>query len=139
MNSYTVLDPLGAQAIRRPRHLSGRSGEDVLMSLLATISKFNCFLLCCAILIISCTHKHFCLTEGVSEEMANIIFNKATRKVLKDIVKHAHLVSTASYYSQVLKQPIKPNQVQDIYMIKEQQLQWNVDLLIKYLEVWDVM
>jgi hypothetical protein len=99
MNSYTVLDPLGAQAICRPRHLSRRGGEDVLMSLLATISKFNCFLLCCAILILSCTQKHFCLTEGVSEEMANIIFNKATRKVLKDIVKHAHLVSTASYYS----------------------------------------
>jgi hypothetical protein len=30
MNSRTVLDPLGTQAIRRPRHLLGRGGEDVL-------------------------------------------------------------------------------------------------------------
>jgi hypothetical protein len=32
------------------------------------------------------------LAEGVSEEMANIVFNKAARKVIEDTVKHAHLV-----------------------------------------------
>jgi hypothetical protein len=30
MDSYTVLDPLGAQALHRPGHLLGRGGEDVL-------------------------------------------------------------------------------------------------------------
>jgi hypothetical protein len=30
MSSCMVLDPLGAQAVHRPRHLSGHGGEDVL-------------------------------------------------------------------------------------------------------------
>jgi hypothetical protein len=42
-------------------------------------------------------------------------------------------------YSRVLKQPIKPNQAHDIYLIKEQQHQRMVDWLVKDLEVWDVM
>jgi hypothetical protein len=41
--------------------------------------------------------------------MANIVFNKVAHKVIKDIVKHVRLVSTALYYSQMLKQPIKPS------------------------------
>jgi hypothetical protein len=32
-------------------------------------------------------------------EMANIVFDKVTRKVIKDAIKHARLVSTALYYS----------------------------------------
>jgi hypothetical protein len=43
------------------------------------------------------------------------------------------------YYSQVLKQLIKPNQVHDIYLTKEQQLQGNVDWLIKDPEAWGAM
>jgi hypothetical protein len=35
-------------------------------------------------------------------ETVNIVFDKATRKVIKDTIKHARLVSTALYYSQVL-------------------------------------
>jgi hypothetical protein len=35
------------------------------------------------------------------------------------------------YYLQVLKQPIKLSQAQDIYLTKEQQLQGKVDWLIK--------
>jgi hypothetical protein len=62
------------------------------------------------------------LAEGVSEEMANIFVNKALHKVMKDAIKHARLVSTALYYSQVLKQPIKPNQSHDIYLSKDWQL-----------------
>jgi hypothetical protein len=31
------------------------------------------------------------------------------------------------YYSQVMKQPIKPHQAQNIYLAKEQQLQGKVD------------
>jgi hypothetical protein len=43
------------------------------------------------------------------------------------------------YYSQVLKQPIKPNQVHNIYLTKKQQLQGKVDWLIKDPEAWDAM
>jgi hypothetical protein len=43
------------------------------------------------------------LAEGVSIEMANIIFDKAVRKVIKDAGKNARIVSTALYYSWVLK------------------------------------
>jgi hypothetical protein len=61
------------------------------------------------------------------------------RKVVKDIIKNACLVSTALYYSQVLKQPIKPSQAHDIYLTKEQQLLRKIDWLIKDPEAWDVM
>jgi hypothetical protein len=47
--------------------------------------------------------KYFCLAEDVSIKMANIVFDKAARKVIKDVTKHACLVSTALYYSQVRK------------------------------------
>jgi hypothetical protein len=45
---------------------------------------------------------HFRLVEGVSLETANIVFDKAAQKVITDTVKHARLLSTALYYSQVL-------------------------------------
>jgi hypothetical protein len=47
-------------------------------------------------------HAHFCWAEGGSMEMANIVFDKETRKVIKDAIKHTRLVSTALYYSQVM-------------------------------------
>jgi hypothetical protein len=72
------------------------------VSLLAIFSKFTGFLLCCAILIPSCMQDHFDLAESVSMEMANIVFNKVAQKMIKDAVKHARLVFTALYYSQVL-------------------------------------
>jgi hypothetical protein len=56
------------------------------VSLLATFSNFNYFLLCYPNLILSCTHEHFHLAEGVSIEVANIFFDKAARKVIK--VRH---------------------------------------------------
>jgi hypothetical protein len=43
------------------------------------------------------------------------------------------------YYSQVLKQPIKPYQAHDIYLTKEQQLQGKVNWLVKDPEAWDAM
>jgi hypothetical protein len=43
--------------------------------------------------------EHFC--EGI--EMANIIFEKATWKEIKDAIKYVCLVSTAFHYSKVLK------------------------------------
>jgi hypothetical protein len=77
------------------------------VNLLATFSNFTYFLLCCAILILSYPQEHFCLVYEVSIEMANIIFDKVTRKVIKDAIKHACLVSMASYYSQVLKHSLQ--------------------------------
>jgi hypothetical protein len=72
------------------------------VSLLAIFSKFTYFLLCCLLLILSYTQEHFYFVEGVSLEMANIVFDKAVENVTKDAVKHAHLVSAALYYSQIL-------------------------------------
>jgi hypothetical protein len=72
------------------------------LSLLAIFSNFSCFLFCCTILILSCTHEHFSLVEGVIWETANIIFDKAAWKVIKDVVKYTCLISTALYYSHVL-------------------------------------
>jgi hypothetical protein len=46
------------------------------VSLLAIFSDFTCFLLFCATLILSYTHEHFSLAEGVSLEAANIVFDK---------------------------------------------------------------
>jgi hypothetical protein len=40
MNSCTVLDPLGAQVVRRPGHLSGRGDEDILGESTSYIFKF---------------------------------------------------------------------------------------------------
>jgi hypothetical protein len=77
MSSCTVLDPLGVQAVRRPWHLSGCGGEDVMVSLLAIFSIFTCFMLCCVILILSCTQDHFRLAKGLSMEMSSIVFDKA--------------------------------------------------------------
>jgi hypothetical protein len=44
MSSCTVLDPLDAQAIHRPGHLSGHGGEDVLGESTSYIFKFFLFL-----------------------------------------------------------------------------------------------
>jgi hypothetical protein len=46
------------------------------VSLLAIFLNFTYFLLCCVILILSCTQKHFRLTECVSLDMTNIVFVK---------------------------------------------------------------
>jgi hypothetical protein len=46
--------------------------------------------------------EYFYLAEGVSLESANIVFDKVAQKVIKDAIKHARLVSTTLYYSQVL-------------------------------------
>jgi hypothetical protein len=45
--------------------------------------------------------EHFQLVKGITLEAANIVFDKAARKVIKDAVKHTRLVSTALYYIEV--------------------------------------
>jgi hypothetical protein len=43
--------------------------------------------------------EHYRLADGVIEDEANLIFNNATQKVIKDTFKHAHCVSVVSYYT----------------------------------------
>jgi hypothetical protein len=40
MSSLTVQDPLGTHVVRRPGHLSGHDGEDVLVESTSYILKF---------------------------------------------------------------------------------------------------
>jgi hypothetical protein len=91
-------ESLSAQDVHQPGHLLGCTGEDVLSESTSYILKFY-FFLCCAILILYCTQEHFCLAEDISIDTANIVFDKATWKVIKDTIKHTFLVSTALYYS----------------------------------------
>jgi hypothetical protein len=44
--------------------------------------------------------EHYRLTDGVSEDKANLIFNNVTWKVIKDTFKHTRCISVASYYTQ---------------------------------------
>jgi hypothetical protein len=66
--------------------------------------------------------EHFRLAEGVSEDVAINVFNKAARKVIKDAVKHTRLVSISVFYTQVLMQEMKPTLVHGIYLSKERHL-----------------
>jgi hypothetical protein len=43
--------------------------------------------------------EHYRLTDSVSEDEANLIFNNATWKVIKDAFKHVHYISVASDYT----------------------------------------
>jgi hypothetical protein len=96
--------------------------------------------------------KHYRLADDVSEDEANLIFNNAAWKVIKDTFKHARCIYVASYYTQVnllpfytqvlkllifftltckcnsfcmqvLKREMKPTQVHEIYLTKQQHLQ----------------
>jgi hypothetical protein len=72
MNSYTVLDLLGAQVIADQGIIQDMVTKMFLVNLLAIFSNFTCFLLCYTILILSCTQEYFCLVEGISLETANV-------------------------------------------------------------------
>ncbi len=41
------------------------------------------------------------MADDVSEDEANLIFNNAARKVIKDAFKHACCISVVSYYTLV--------------------------------------
>jgi hypothetical protein len=81
--------------------------------------------------------EHFCLADGVSEAEASSMFNKDTWKVIKDAFKDVCWISIAIYYTHVLKQQMKPTQMKEIYLTKDQHLQGIVDCLVKDLEAWD--
>jgi hypothetical protein len=46
-------------------------------------------------------HEHYRFADGVRKDEANLIFNNAAWKVVKDAFKHARCISVASYYTQV--------------------------------------
>jgi hypothetical protein len=50
----------------------------------------------------------FSLADGVSEAEGSLVFNNAAWKEIKDAFKHARCISVATYYTQVLKQQMKP-------------------------------
>jgi hypothetical protein len=72
-----VLDPLSAQALCRPRHLSGCSGEDVLGQFSSYIFRFYLFLTLLRNFNSLLHAGTFCLTKGVSLDATNIVFNMA--------------------------------------------------------------
>jgi hypothetical protein len=45
--------------------------------------------------------EHYCLVDGISEDEANLIFNNAAQKVIKDAFKPTRCISVASYYTQM--------------------------------------
>jgi hypothetical protein len=45
--------------------------------------------------------EHYRLADGIRKDEANLVFNNAARKVIKDVFKHARCIFVASYYTQV--------------------------------------
>jgi hypothetical protein len=75
--------------------------------------------------------EHFHLLDGLSEAEAYSIFNNATWKVIKDAFKHVCLISFVTYYTQVLKQQMKPTQAHGIYLTKDQHFLGMFNWLVK--------
>jgi hypothetical protein len=73
------------------------------------------------------------LPEGVSEQVASVIFHNSTQKVAKDAIKHARFQSIAYYHSNVLKQPMNVRQVKalNLYLQKEEYVQGIINWLVK--------
>jgi hypothetical protein len=47
------------------------------------------------------------------------VFNNIARKLIKDAFEHARCIFVATFYTQVLKQEMKPTQVKEIYLTKD--------------------
>jgi hypothetical protein len=45
--------------------------------------------------------EHYRLADGVSEGVANLVFNNVARKLITDAFKHARCISIAFYCTQV--------------------------------------
>jgi hypothetical protein len=43
--------------------------------------------------------EYYRLADDISEDEGILVFNNATRKVIKDAFKHARCISVASYYT----------------------------------------
>jgi hypothetical protein len=81
--------------------------------------------------------EHFRLADGVSEAKANSVFNNVAWKMIKDVFKHSRCIYVATYYMQELKQRMKPTQVKQIYLTKDQHISGTIDWLVKNPEDWD--
>jgi hypothetical protein len=66
--------------------------------------------------------ERFHLANRISEAEASSMFNNVAWKVINDTFKHARCISVATYSMQVLKQQMKPKQVKEIYLTKDQYL-----------------
>jgi hypothetical protein len=79
------------------------------------------------------------LPEGVSEQLATLVFNNSAWKVVKDDFKHARFQTIAYYHRNILKQPMNSRQVKasNLHLQKDEYLQGDVDWLIKDAEAWD--
>jgi hypothetical protein len=79
------------------------------------------------------------LPEGVSEQVASVVFHNSAQKVVKDAIKHARFQSIAYYHKNVLKQPMNVRQAKalNLYLQKEEYVQGTVDWLVKDAEAWD--
>jgi hypothetical protein len=79
------------------------------------------------------------LPEGVSEQVASLVFHNSARKVVKDTIKHTRFQCIAYYHRNVLKQPMNARQVKDLnlYLQKKEYVQGIVDWLVKDAKAWD--
>jgi hypothetical protein len=75
------------------------------------------------------------LVDGVSKVEVSTVFNNSTPKVIEDAFKHTHPVSITVYYTQMMKQQMKPTQMHDIYLIKHL-LGTTINWLVKDSEAW---
>jgi hypothetical protein len=81
------------------------------------------------------------LSEGVSEQLATVIFHNSAQKVVKDAFKNARFQSIGYYHMNVLKQPMNSRQAKasNLYLKKDEYLQGDVDWLIKDVKAWDFL
>jgi hypothetical protein len=71
--------------------------------------------------------EHFSLEETVTKEEASFVFHNAAHKVIKGAFKHARLQSITYFNTQVLKQPMKTKDAQNLHLTKEQYFQGTVN------------
>jgi hypothetical protein len=59
--------------------------------------------------------------EGVSEQVASMVFHNSAQKVVKDAIKHTRFQSIAYYHRNMLKQPMNVKQAKalNLYLQKE--------------------
>jgi hypothetical protein len=79
------------------------------------------------------------LPEGVSEQVAFVVFHNSTQKVVKDGIKHTRFQSIAYYHRNMLKQPMNTRQAKasNLYLQKEEYVHGTVDSLVKDAEACD--
>jgi hypothetical protein len=79
------------------------------------------------------------LPEGVSEQVASVVFHNSAQKVVKDAIIHTRFQSIAYYHRNMLKQIMNARQAKalNLYLQKEEYVQGTIDWLVKDAEAWD--